>query len=121
MSSLTRFSIRRPRTALLAWAAVAICLALVGLGVEHSLSPSVTVAPGTESSRAQRLATQTFGPSVLVPILLEGPARRLGRQGPQLVRVLSRRPDTRVMSAWSAGASGAALRPHPNAAMIVAS
>jgi len=100
---------------------VAAVLSLIGLGVSHSLSPSITIVPGSESSRAEDLARSEFGPSVLVPILLEGPRAQLDRQGPRLVLALSRRADTRVMSAWSRGTAGAALRPRPDAAMIVAS
>ena len=121
MIRLARLSIRRPRAALAFWAIFAVVLSLIGLGVSDSLSPSISVVPGSESSRAQTLSQSEFGPSVLVPILLEGPAAQLDRQGPKLVVALSKRGDTRVMSAWSTGASGRALRPRPDAAMIVAS
>jgi RND superfamily putative drug exporter len=121
MIRLARLSIRWPVHALILWAFIAFVLALIGLGVSHSLSPSITVVPGSESSRAQQLARSEFGPSVLVPILLEGPSRQLDRQGPQLVVALGRRSDVRVMSAWSKGDTGASLRPSPQAAMIVAS
>lgn len=121
MLHLARFSIRHPIPSLAACLAVVVALCLVGLGVSHSTSPSIVVVPGTESSRAESLAESQFGPSVLVPILLEGPARRLDRQGPALVRKLAARPDTRVLSAWDAGATGRELRPRPGAAMIVAS
>ena len=121
MIRLARLSIRRPRAALTFWAIFAVVLSLIGLGVSDSLSPSITVVPGSESSRAQTLSESKFGPSVLVPILLEGPAAQLDRQGPKLVVALGKRGDTRVMSAWSSGASGRALRPRPDAAMIVAS
>ena len=121
MLSLARFSIRRPTVALGGWLVVAAVLTLIGLGVPGSLSPSITVVPGTQSSRAEKLATATFGPTQLVPILLEGPRAQLDRQGPALVAVLSRRPDTRVLSAWDSGTASAGLRPSPTAAMIVAS
>lgn len=121
MLTLANLSIRRPRTALAVWAIVAIVLAVLGLGVSRSLSPSIVVVPGSEASRAQTLTEDEFGPSVLVPILLEGHSRALDRQGPQVVVALARRADTRVMSAWSRGATGRSLRPSPGAAMIVAS
>ena len=95
-----------PKGALLAWGLVAVVLAVIGLGVAHSLSPSIVVVPGTESSRAQQLANAHFGPTQLVPILLQAPAAdvaRLERQGPGLVRALAKRPHTRVLSAWDAG------------------
>jgi RND superfamily putative drug exporter len=120
MIRLAQLAVRRPWPALIVSVLVVGALALIGLGISSSLSPSLTVVPGSESSRAQALAESEFGPSVLVPILLEGPKAELNRQGPQLALALSKRADTRVMSAWSAGAAGAALRPEPDAAMIVA-
>ena len=124
MLHLARFSIRRPQVALLAWGLIAAVLAVIGLGVAHSLSPSIVVVPGTESSRAQQLANAHFGPTQLVPILLQAPAAdvaRLERQGPRLVRDLAKRPHTRVLSAWDGGAAAEGLRPSRTAAMIVVS
>ena len=121
MLHLARLAIRKPKATLFAWVIFAVVLSAIGLGVKSSLSPSVVVVPGTESSRAQTLADQEFGPSILVPILLQGPASQIDAQGPKLVQDLSKRPDTRVMSAWSSGSAGPALRPKPNAAMIIAS
>ncbi len=121
MLSLAKLSIRRPKIALAVWLVVGVVLGLIGLGVSHSLSPSVTVVPGTQSSRAQQLGNAQFGPTQLVPIMLEGPKARLNRQGPKLVVVLSKRANTRVMSAWDAGTASAELRPKPTAAMIIVS
>ncbi|MGO9319274.1 MAG: MMPL family transporter [Solirubrobacteraceae bacterium] len=121
MIRLARVSIRRPKAALLAWGALAVVLTLIGLGVSHSLSPSIVVVPGTESSRAQQLANAHFGPTQLVPILLQGPSAQLERQGPRLVRDLVKRPHTRALSAWDAGAASQGLRPSTTAAMIVVS
>lgn len=121
MLTLARLSIRHPKAMLIGWLAVAAVLTLIGLGVSNTLSPSVTVVPGTQSSRAQQLANAQFGPTQLVPILLEGPRAQLDRQGPKLVAALARRPHTRVLSAWDAGTASAALRPKPTAAMIVVS
>lgn len=75
--------------------------------------------PGTQSSRATQLANATFGPSQLIPILLEGPKAQLNKQGPKLVRALAGRPHTRVLSAWDAGTASEGLRPKPTAAMMV--
>jgi uncharacterized membrane protein YdfJ with MMPL/SSD domain len=72
MLTLAKVSIKRPKSALAVWGVVALVLTLIGLGVSHNLSPSVTVVPGTQSSRAQQLADAQFGPTQLVPILLEG-------------------------------------------------
>lgn len=123
MIRLAQFSIRRPRAVLATCLSIAAVLTLIGLGVSHSLSPSVVVVPGTESSRAQQLANQRFGPTDLVPILLQGPAAQLNRQGPILVRDLVKRPHTRALSAWDAGAASTSLglRPSQTAAMIVVS
>ena len=121
MLRLARIAIRHPKSTLAVWVVFAVVMVGIGLNVAGGLSPSVTTVAGSESSRAQTLADQRFGPSVLVPILLQGPKRQLDAQGPKLVLDLSRRPDTRVMSAWSTGSAAASLRPNPNAAMIVAS
>src|ERR1019366_8323203 len=107
MIGLARLSIRQPRTALAVWSLAAIVLTLIGFGVSSTLSPSITVVPGTQSSRAQQLASAQFGPSQLVPILLEGPRAALNREGPSLVRALAKRPHTRVLSAWDAGTASA--------------
>ncbi|MGZ4185948.1 MAG: MMPL family transporter, partial [Solirubrobacteraceae bacterium] len=71
--------------------------------------------------RAQKLAEQQFGPTQLVPILLEGPKAQLNQIGPRLVIALTKRKDTRVLSAWDVGAASTGLRPKPTAAMIVVS
>ena len=89
MIRLARFSVRHPVPTLITLCAVGLVLSLIGLGVSKSTSPTITVVPGTEASRAQHLADTHFGPSVLVPILLEGPAKQLDRQGPALVRDLT--------------------------------
>ena len=121
MLHLARFSTRRPFVAFAAWFTVAAILAAIGLGVSHSLSPTIVVVPGSETARAEQLAESNFGPSVLVPIMLEGPKAQLNTQGPALVKALAARRDTRVLSAWDIGDTGAALRPDATHAMIVAS
>lgn len=100
---------------------VAIVLGAIGLGVSHSLSPSIVVVPGSESSRAQTLTNAQFGSTQLVPILLRGPRTALDRQGPRLVRDLVKRPHTRALSAWDAGIASHGLRPSASAGMIVVS
>ncbi len=121
MISLAKFSIRRPRLALAGWLVAAGVLIAIGFGVADSMSPSITVISKTESGRAQQLANAQFGPSQLVPILLEGRKQTLNRVGPHIVVALMRRPHTRVLSAWDAGAASTGLRPKPTAAMIVVS
>ncbi len=121
MISLAKLSIRRPKASLAVWLIVGVALSLIGFGVSKSLSTTITVVPGTESARADKLAGAKFGPNQLVPILLEGPKAQLDRQGPQLVAALAKRSHTRVLSAWDAGTASAGLRPKPTAAMIVVS
>ncbi len=132
MLGLARISIQRPRAALLAWVVIAVVLSAIGLGVDRSLSPSIVVVPGTESAQAQHTYEAQFGPTQLVPILLQvppgAPARararahvQLEREGPALVRTLAKRPHTRVLSAWDTGAAAQGLRPSADAAMIVVS
>ena len=121
MLGLARMSVAKPRATLLAWGAVTSVLVVIGLGIAHSLSPSVVVVSGSEAARAQRYANAGFGPTQLVPILLEGPKTQLDGQGPRLVRALLRHPRTRALTAWDAGAASQGLRPSANAAMIVVS
>ena len=68
MLTLANLSIRRPRTALAAWAAIVIVLALLGLGVSRSLSPSIVVVPAAAASSP---ATRELGED------LEASAERL--------------------------------------------
>ncbi len=121
MITLAKLSIRRPKSSLAIWLIVGIALSVIGLGVSKSLSPTINVVPGTQSSRAQQLGNAQFGPTQLVPILLVGPKAQLNREGPPLVAALAKRPHTRVMSAWDAGSAAASLRPKPTAAMIIVS
>ncbi|MBI5105278.1 MAG: MMPL family transporter [Solirubrobacterales bacterium] len=120
MLRLARFSISRPRTALALWAAFAVALSLIGLGVSDALSPSKAVIPGTDSARAVHLADAQFGPSQLVPVLLEGPQKEVDRQGPILVKRLSKEKDIRVMSAWDGGPLSFELHPQAGDAMLIA-
>ena len=53
--------------------------------------------------------------------MLEGPKAQLDKQGPALVKALVARRDTRVLSAWDIGDTGASLRPDATHAMLVAS
>lgn len=121
MLKLARWSIRHPRVALSAVVVLAAVLTLIGSGISDRLSPTITIVSGTESSRAQHLADTKFGPSVLVPVLLEGPQKQLDTQGPTLVKKLAAQPDIRVLSAWDGGDTGKQLRPADDKAMIVAS
>jgi len=86
---------RRPKAVLTGLALVIAVLGVLGLRVEGHLTQSLLVVPGTESDRAIRLARAEFGQSVTVPILLQGPAAEINRQGSELVTTLSRRADHR--------------------------
>ncbi len=83
MLSLAEFSIQRPKFALAGWLIAALALTLVGFGAASTVSPTITVVPGTQSSRAQQLANAQFGPTQLVPILLEGPQGEAQPRGPE--------------------------------------
>jgi RND superfamily putative drug exporter len=120
MIALAKFSLRRPRIALAGWVVVAAVLSVIGLSVDQYVSPQV-YASKTESYEAQQLADAKFGPTQNVLILLEGPSAQLDSQGPKLVEALTRRGNTRVLSAWDAGTASAGLRPKPTAGMIIAS
>ena len=91
MIRLANLSIRKPKGALIFWVAVAGIFTAIGLGVTNQLSPTMTFTPGTESTEAEKLAEEEFGPSTLVPVLLVGPQAQLDRQGPALVRELAAR------------------------------
>ncbi|MFP5363029.1 MAG: MMPL family transporter [Thermoleophilia bacterium] len=120
MHRLAEITIRHPKRTLALTLVFAAAMAAFAFAVGDRLSPSKTVISGTESARAQQLAEDEFGPSVLVPILLRGPAAQVDRQGRQLVRALRARSDTRVLSAWDPQ-QRESLRPSPGAAMVVAS
>ena len=120
MLKLARFSIRRPKTALAGWVVLAVLLSVLGISVDHYVSPQVS-ASKTQSYAAQQLADAKFGASQNLPILLEGPKAQLDKQGPKLVAALTRRGNTRVLSAWDGGSTAAGLRPKPTAALIIAS
>ena len=110
---------RRPRRTLAALAVPIVLLALLGLGLDGRLSPSSLNIPGTEASRGNELLEAHFGPSAPFPILLQGPAKALDRQGPRLVRALRARPGVTTLSPWDRG-DVARLRPSPRSALIVA-
>lgn len=120
MIRLSQASIRRPRLAIVVWLLLALGLGIVGSRIEGRFSPSILVAKGTESSRAQALADSRFGDNVLMPIMLTGPVGQLDRQGPPLVAKLRLRSDTRVISPWDGTPGSGQLRPRKTAATIVA-
>ncbi len=119
MIRLANTATRRPKSVLVAWLVLLVALGFAGTRVERHLSPSILVVKGTESSRAQEIAQSRFGDSVLVPVMLVGPAQQLDRQGPALVSALRARSDARVLSPWDKTAGSDQLRPKPGVATIV--
>src|SRR5689334_12553217 len=119
MTRLTNIIIRRPKTTVVIWVALVAALGFIGSRISDRFSPSILVVKGTESSRAQDIATSRFGNSVLVPIMLKGPAAQLDRQGPALVKALRARPDARILSPWDKTPGSSELRPQPGVATIV--
>ncbi len=111
--------LRHPRRVLAAAALPIALLSLLGLGLDHRLSPSTLDIPGTSSSRAETMLREHFGPSAPFPILLQGPPRALDRQGPALVRALRRDPQVTTLSPWDRGGVER-LRPSPRRALIIA-
>lgn len=121
MIRLANIAVRRPKATLVAWLVLFGALGFIGTRVESHLSPSILVVKGTESSHAQDIARSRFGNGQLVPILLQGPATQLNRQGPALVNALRARADTNVLSPWDKTPGTESLRPKPTVATIVAS
>ena len=120
MITLAAKAVRYPKTAIAIWLALAAGLGLLGARIDDHLSPSVLSTPGTESSRADKLAAEKFGASVLTPVMLQGPKAQLDKQGPALARALRARGDTRVLSPWDDTPGVDVLRPKPGSATIVA-
>ncbi|MGI8801259.1 MAG: MMPL family transporter [Solirubrobacteraceae bacterium] len=121
MRRLLTFGVRRPRAALAGWLVATAVLAALGLSVQSHLSASTLGVAGSESAREFQLFDQRFGRSVTVPILLEGPATELDRQGPTLSRALASLTDARVISPWDRQPGSRQLRPTPTAGLIVVS
>ncbi|MCA1690629.1 MAG: MMPL family transporter, partial [Actinobacteria bacterium] len=121
MRRLLTLGVRRPRAALSGWLVVTGALAVLGLGVQSHLSASTLGVAGSESAREFQLFDQRFGPSVTVPILLEGPSAALDRQGPVLSRALAGLRNARVISPWDRQPGSRQLRPIPTAGLIIVS
>ena len=122
MLKLARISVKHPKLALGAWSVVAVVLVLIGLGVSHSLSPSVTVVPGTQSSRAQQLGERALRPEPARADPARGPDGAAQQAGPRARRDARPGARHRVLSAWDGGTvSGRAAAESPTAAMIVVS
>ena len=110
MIRLAGLAMRRPKTSIAVWLVLVAAMGFAGSRITNKFSPSILVVKGTESSRAQDIATSRFGNSVLVPIMLKGPPAQLDRQGPALVEGAPRprRRSHPVAVGQDAGHGGAA-------------
>ncbi|MEX0973454.1 MAG: MMPL family transporter [Solirubrobacterales bacterium] len=102
-------------------AALAVLLVLGGLGfdVEERLKPSTLNVPGSESARGDELLRQHFGESAPFAVLLEGPPKRLDRQGSHLTRALRRDATITAVSPWDSGFNLAEFRPNGRTALVL--
>jgi RND superfamily putative drug exporter len=108
-----------PRRVLLAALLALVVLGALGVGIEGKLKPTTLNIPGTPSSKANDLLREHFGESAPFVILLQGPAKALDRQGPELIRALRRDPAVTTLSPWDRG-SVQRLRPNPRTAILIA-
>ena len=117
ITAVARFAVRYAVPVLVCWTIVVVVFGLIGRGVEDKVQPSLLFIPGTESSEWRDVREGSFNEALIV--LVEGPAREIDRQGPQLAEALQRRTGTRAISAWSPRAEQVeALRPSPRQAAI---
>lgn len=113
-------TLRHPRAVLAVAAVVLVALGTIGSGVEERLEPTTLNIPGSDSAVSNELLREHFGASMVFPILLQGPAAELDRQGPALVRTLRREnPGITTLSPWDRG-TVVNLRPDPRRALILA-
>ncbi len=90
-----------------------------GFQVNSKLSPTSLDISGTPASEANEMLKKNFGDTALFAILLQGPAKEIDRQGPELVRALrASNPQVTTLSPWDRG-SVEQLRPGPNRALVI--
>ena len=112
---------RHPLRTLALWVAAVVVLALLGSGLTQRLAPTSIVVSGSPSARAEAMLGREFGSDIPVSFLLQGPPGAVDRQGRALAAALRAVPRVRVISPWGAAGSGLAiLRPHPDAALVIA-
>lgn len=117
MSALTRLALRRPKVAVAIWVVLVLLLAGAAKDAQDKVSETSFDLPGTASSEALKAQREAFGRSELVPIMLEGPAAQLDRQGPRLVDQLRERYT--VISPWDSGEGLDRLRPSGERALVL--
>ena len=110
--------LRRPGIVLAIAAICLIVLGAIGTGTEDRLDPTTLDVPGTESLRGNEILREHFGPSAPFAILLQGPAKAIDRQGPEMIRALRREPQVTTLSPWDIGAVQR-LRPKPDQALVL--
>lgn len=87
--SLTAWSTRRPRTALAAWLAIVLVLAVNGTQLHDHLTDTTVTVSGSPSTAAQEQAERSFPSAVRVPVLLQGPSSALQAQRRQVTERLT--------------------------------
>jgi RND superfamily putative drug exporter len=113
-------TLRHPRRTLAVASLFIVLLLILGTGLDEKLSPTTIEISGTPAAKANHTLEEHFGPTALFPILLQGPAAEIDRQGPELIRTLRREnPKVTTLSPWDRGAVGR-LRPGPRRALILA-
>jgi RND superfamily putative drug exporter len=110
--------LRHPKRSLLVGVIVVALLSVFGFSLEQKLNPSTIEISGTNTSRATEMQNEYFGDSAPFVIFLEGPAKALDDQGPELIRELRSDPQVTTLSPWDRGAVGR-LRPGPRHAFIL--
>ncbi|HEX8742842.1 MAG TPA: MMPL family transporter [Thermoleophilaceae bacterium] len=118
MSDAGHARTRSPKRILIAWGVVIAILASQAGFVEKRLTEPTFFVPDTPSKAALDLDEEYFGPSIDVPILLEGPPAAIRAQGRELIREFRKDPRNRVIDPWAPGTASKELRPRPDAAMI---
>jgi RND superfamily putative drug exporter len=108
---------RRDRVSLIAFVAIALPLAISGIGALDRVHPTEAVIPGSGSAKAEELGERAFGREHHLIVLLRGRPEALDREGPAIAESIARLPDHRVLDPWRAG--GPALRPKQSQAVLV--
>lgn len=119
-TSRPRPQLRHPKRVLVAWVVVLVALAVVGGGVQGHLRPAGIVLAGTGSAKAQKLTNRAFGGAITIPILLQGPASQVGKQGRRLAKSLLAQGRVKVLSPWEGPLVEKLLEPKPGNVLLLA-
>jgi putative drug exporter of the RND superfamily len=110
--------LRHPKRTLAVAAVVIAILVAFGLSLNERLSPATLDIRGTPVHQANGMLQKYFGDTSPFAILLQGPAKQIDEQGPELIRGLRRDPKVTTLSPWDRGFVNR-LRPNPRKALIV--